>query len=251
MSIFDDPDITGIDSVYDDASETADTCINDLILRNVERVIQLQKSWSQKNVARYWNLWQKAQQSNKNHTTFPGFQKFIDIFLAIDDTSGHESDYDVLQKFLEGHASEFELNESAKEVMGRKDDDPEKKFIENHRKELMKWCPIDLDQTKQRWQQAKQNGQLEMQAYYYYLYYIAERYGHYPQSWEKMEEFPLEITPDKAVESLEKLNEEYSTTERDSRLWTLSTALGIIKDRTCPLSRVLGLIRDIEETVIE
>ena len=236
----------GEDSVYEESEQFA-TCqyVSGVIKHIANQVISFIGSWGTKDVSRFWRLWQFALGTSQ----FCSNDELLDIIG--NDPLGRATDFGRLLKFLEKNAHVFELKESAKDVKGREDEDLEKKFIEDHRDELMKWCPIDLSLTKQRWQMAKDSGQLELQAYYYYLYYVAQKYGYFPQSWEKMEEFSSEITSDEAVESLEKLNKEYSTTELDSRLCALSVFLDKIKDKIRPLSSISGLIKDLEETKIE
>ena len=166
----------------------------DAINRLAEKVILHTDSLSPMDVARYWKLWQETRKSSSC---------LNDELLGIitEDLCKDEPVYTRLMDYLKNHASEFEFSDNAKELSDINDE--ERQFVENHKNELLKKCPIDFSSIKKRWQQAKEGGLINLQVYYYFLYRIGELYGHYPHAWKAMSKFPTEIAPVDAILALE------------------------------------------------
>lgn len=214
MSIFDDEEF--MDAILDENEDPSLGIIeqqeqrnkhekdiensSDVINRHAEQVILYTDSLSTMDVARYWKLWQETRKSSSC---------LNDELLGIitEDLCKDEPVFTRLMNYLESHASEFEFSENAEEL--RTINDEEKQFIENHKDELLKRCPIDLSSIKERCQQAKKGGLITLQVYYYFLYRIRELYGHYPHAWKAMSKFGGEITPADAIKVLESLKETY------------------------------------------
>jgi len=205
MSKFDDKEY--MDSIQDknenleqEQKNTHDKDIEnsrDAINRHAEQVILYTDSLSTMDVARYWKLWQETRKSSSclNNEL---------LGIITEDLCKDEPVFTRLMNYLESHASLFEFSDNAEELRDIKD--KEKQFIENHKNELLKRCPIDFSSIKERWRKAKKGGLINLQVYYYFLYRIGELYGHYPQAWKAMSKFPEKITPAKAIKALESLN---------------------------------------------
>ena len=172
----------------------------DAINRLAEKVILHTDSLSPMDVARYWKLWQETRKSSSCLD-----DELLGIITV--DLCRNEPVFARLMAYLENHPYEFEFSDKAEEL--RTINDEEKQFIENHKDELLKRCPIDFNLIKERCQRAKDGGLITLQVYYYFLYRIRELYGHYPHAWNAMSKFGGEITPEDAIQKLVSLKETY------------------------------------------
>jgi len=168
----------------------------DAINRLAEKVILHTDSLSPMDVARYWKLWQETRKS-------PSCLNDELLGIITSDLCKDEPVYTRLMDYLKNHASEFEFSDNAEELRALNDE--EKQFIENHKNELLKKCPIDFSSIKKRWQQAKKRGLITLQVYYYFLYRICELYGHYPHAWIAMSKFSTKIDSADVIQALESL----------------------------------------------
>ena len=206
MNIFDDPIFGEI--MENSTSEIITDEVNKSLLYidvrdSLDAILSAHDSWSWQEVACYWRMWQWI----NGWTLIDNERDVCAEYARLKVEAGTDASPDLLlRELIKARAAELSLVAKAHEVRCDWDSD-EYKFIEEHRDELTQWCPIKLDEVKNRWNEARANERSRSQDYLFFIYHIVSNIGHYPHSWKALSALSLNVTEANAVELMRTLTD--------------------------------------------
>ena len=96
---------------------------------------------------------------------------------------------EVILNYAKEHPDEVKFNDDLGILERDEEKDIEKRFILDHKKELLKRCPVDLMDIKAKYQESIRNDKKELAELYHYLFFIVMNYGAFPQLWRHLKPF--------------------------------------------------------------